>query len=142
MSLYVFNDTSGRSMMNASGIFMVEFNKMIVDAELWTKPYGSNSFTRFIKVPINTCDIKRFKSNVLVKIVFDSLKKHSNWAFDCPQKPGPYYAYNFELSDNNVPLIFQSGEWYLKAFVKGAIKKIRGLKNIISIIMHGVYIHK
>jgi hypothetical protein len=142
MSLKVFNDTSGRSMLNATGLITVEFQKIIIDAELWIKPYGSIGFTRFIKVPINTCDFKRFKSNVLLKMVFDSLKKHSNWAFDCPQKSGAYYAYNFELSDKNMPLTFQSGEWYLKAFAKGAIEKKRGLKNIISLIMHGVYIHK
>jgi hypothetical protein len=142
MSLKVFNDTNGISKVNTSGTSLEEFQKMIIDVELWVKGVRQTEFTRFIKVPINTCEIKRFKSNVLVKIFIDSLERHSNLQLSCPQKRGTYYAYNFEVSDENLPLIFASGDWYVTALVKGAIEKKKGLKNIISITMHGSYIHK
>lgn len=141
--MVLFNDTAGISRMNVSGSCATEFEKILITAELFFKPSYAGEYVRYIKLAINTCDLKNLaKGNYFMKMVLESLKLYSNWNFDCPQKIKFLYAYNFELSDKFLPvyLMPKTGYWCVSLFIKGKLPHKKIVPNVMTLKLHGVFV--
>jgi hypothetical protein len=127
--------------MNMTTYFFKEFEGLFIVYEVFGRSFAASEWTKLFKVNINTCKMKNLlQGNFVGKMIAESLKESSNWFFDCPQKKGLFYAYNFENSDKHMPLYFvEEGFWHANIFVKGVLQQNRkkSLKNVMSLLIHG-----
>ncbi|KAG5679126.1 hypothetical protein PVAND_008718 [Polypedilum vanderplanki] len=139
-TLVFFNDTNGLSRVNFTGFLVHDVQKLIVDAEVFVRRENEKDWRKFISFSINQCDLKRFKSNAIIKNILENVKKYSNYEINCPQPKNFYYLTNFEVSDVRILMFFRNGFWNVKMFTRGTFLNRKGLKNIVSIDTFGSYV--
>lgn len=118
-------------------------DNVFISGELMIRTTFQKDFTKALKAAINVCDIKKgMFGNFIVKIVQESLRKYSNWMFECPQKTGHYYAYNFEVFDNYIPTYFLGRDGYFFLDILGKLKtgKKKMTVNLLSLKILGSYV--
>ena len=128
--------------MNVSANIIKQVDNLIISGEVTGKPFGGSDFTRILKGVINTCDIsKGMFGNFIVQMVKQSFEKYSNWQFECPQKGGFFYATNFAVSDEYLPvyLLVKPGYFYANLYTKAKIGKGKPALNIMTIKLLGSY---
>ncbi|KAG5679128.1 hypothetical protein PVAND_008720 [Polypedilum vanderplanki] len=143
LTLKVFNDSNGISRLNVSGYGKNDYEKIIIDVEIYGKDKTQSDFVRFLKCSINSCDLQKHKGNFLLKTVIEGFNKYSNYKLECKQKKGFLYATNFEFSDKNLPIYVLMREgvlWSIKIIVKGLIKNQKSLTFIGAAKIVGSYV--
>lgn len=103
------------------------------------KNYDLNLFTGNIDV----CNIgKGMRSNFIISMIYDNLKDHSNFKFECPTKKGFYYAANFPImGDEYLPhfLIGQTGYWQVIWRIKAKIQRSKSPVPLALVKYSGSY---
>lgn len=78
--------------------------------------------------------------NFIIKVVSDNLEKYSNYRFDCPQKKGDFYVYNFPiLDDKNFPpfLLRATGKVEVSSVIKAKIENVKQTVHMFTLKFYG-----
>jgi Protein of unknown function (DUF1091) len=147
----VFNDSLGISRFNASISFDKEiFGIKAMIAMKVKKPSGGSYYREILKTTMDVCRLQEgVTGNFVAKLIFETLKDHSNYNFECPvKKDAAYYIRNFQVSTGILPLRLFSeivqGETFFNVTtsVKGRISEVKGLAQIFSVNFYGSVVFK
>lgn len=128
----VFNDTNGVSRANVSGSTLVQFENVAASFKALGKTNeATNTFDKtMLSGTINFCSIsKGTVGYFFLNFDQETLRKYSNFSFDCPQKKGFYYASNFPMLDDQQipPFLRISGTNEVHVLIKGKIKNVKSM---------------
>lgn len=146
VSMSVFNDTSGVSCFNMSGVLLVDLKKIVFSADVKSSDDDGISYNnQIMKANADVCTIfKGIVGNFIIRLMTDSVEKYSNLKIQCPMKAKSLYISNFPMVDDTFfpPLLLgRIRKWEISAAVKAATGNVRTLNPVFNIKIRGEVVH-
>jgi len=140
-SLNVFNDSSGLTRVNCSGRLNKGFDRYVLKFDIKGRNKQSGEYDqKFMRGTIDSCNIQKgMIGNFILQMVIDRIDKYSNYRFECPQKVGFYYVYDFpvfETFENMPALVRESWEGKISSTIR---IKVRGRKSSVLLFSSDIY---
>lgn len=145
VTMSVFNDTSGLSCFNMSGVLLVDLKKIFFSADIKSSDDGISYNKSIMKANVDVCTIfKGIVGNFIIRLITDSIDKYSNFKIQCPMEAKSLYISKFPMVDDTFfpPLLLgRIGKWEISAAVKAATGNVRTLNSVLSVKLRGEVAH-
>lgn len=142
LSLILFNDTNGDSLLNYSATTFVDMLKVssTFSFSLQKNEEDLEYQNRVLRSTIDLCRLRTGATgNFVAKMLMENFHKCADFTLQCPMKAGPYNLLNFNVSDAFIPsyLILGDINFMIDMHVKVKIPNVKSLVNFYSLRFYG-----
>lgn len=147
--MIVFNGSDNLSYFNFSENLLTDYKRAIYTFNIRVKTDDSRKDYDLdvLTSNVDSCQLaKGIFGNFVIKFFMSNLEKHSNLKFECPQKKGFYYAYNFPVPldfKSYIPsfLPIRSCLWKLTVAARAKVSKAKSAEMLARVQMTGEFIN-
>jgi Protein of unknown function (DUF1091) len=113
------------------------------------KPSAGSYDRELMKTTMDVCRLRNgVTGNFLAKLMYETIKDHSNYKFECPLKKDDYFIRNFQAPINILPMrlfseIIQGEKIFnVSISVKTRIAKVKVLADLFAVNFYGSLVFK
>lgn len=107
VTLKIFHGSDGIPRINGSGFLKEDLSEILVHATLSLRPSSGGVFKDVIRSNVDFCDFQKYMwAKMLYKVIEDTVRKYSNFKFECPYKKGFYYGVEYPILSKRDPSMF------------------------------------